>query len=226
MSDHCRKLVLLKLEKGYDFGDVLLDGSVRMERGELRKDSLVSTTLFKQVKDANKKVCLVAPSNVMAKYQGLPGLGLKTEVDSSTSEVVPGPGGAGDALQLLRREETSSNKKAVSMACELCFDQSLTICHLDLSSSDAEAGHEEPQVKHRDGLDDHPVDELGPPGGDDQDDHPMRKNDDARLMKKVIKYTKKMRSFTSPNGLFISVWPGTRSQNAFCGIAVNKAHVA
>ncbi len=47
-----------------------------------------------------------------------------------------------------------------------------------------------------------------------------RKN---KSMKYVKKWTEKLWSHTSQNGLFVTVWPGDKNQNAFVGIALNKA---
>ena len=49
--------------------------------------------------------------------------------------------------------------------------------------------------------------------------------EEKKLVKKVRKMTKRLWSHTSKNGLFITVWPGTKTHNAFVGIAVNKGSV-
>ena len=48
---------------------------------------------------------------------------------------------------------------------------------------------------------------------------------DKRSVKYVKKWTEKLWSHTSQNGLFITVWPGNKNQNAFVGISLNKAKV-
>ncbi len=48
---------------------------------------------------------------------------------------------------------------------------------------------------------------------------------DKRSIKYVKKWTEKLWSHTSQNGLFITVWPGNKTQNAFVGISLNKAKV-
>ncbi len=48
---------------------------------------------------------------------------------------------------------------------------------------------------------------------------------DKRSVKYVKKWTEKLWSHTSQNGLFITVWPGDKNQNAFVGISLNKAKV-
>ena len=48
---------------------------------------------------------------------------------------------------------------------------------------------------------------------------------EEKRMLKVKKWTKKLWSHTSTNGLFITMWTGTATQKAFVGIAVNKAKI-
>ena len=48
---------------------------------------------------------------------------------------------------------------------------------------------------------------------------------DKRSVKYVKKWTEKLWSHTSQNGLFMTVWPGNKNQNAFVGISLNKAKV-
>ena len=53
----CRKLVLLKLEKGYEFGDVLLDGTLPGSQGNTldSRGKILSTSMFTPVKDNTKR---------------------------------------------------------------------------------------------------------------------------------------------------------------------------
>ena len=47
---------------------------------------------------------------------------------------------------------------------------------------------------------------------------------EEKKVSKVKKWTKKLWSHTSTNGLFVTVWTGTPLQKAFVGIALNKAN--
>jgi len=61
-------------------------------------------------------------------------------------------------------------------------------------------------------------------------EHRIKQNiPNFRLGKKTVnhirKWTEKVWSHTSQNGLFVTVWPGDTNQNAFVGIALNKAKI-
>ena len=66
-----RKLVLLKLEKGYEFGDVLLDGSMPNHHSNVAdsQGNILSTSMFTPVKNNQQKVCIVANEGTIKKYR-------------------------------------------------------------------------------------------------------------------------------------------------------------
>ena len=67
----CRKLVLLKLEKGYEFGDVLLYGTLPGSQGNTldSRGKILSTSMFTPVKDNKQRVCIVANDDILEKYK-------------------------------------------------------------------------------------------------------------------------------------------------------------
>ena len=59
-----------------------------------------------------------------------------------------------------------------------------------------------------------------------KDNTTKEENDqEERLVKKVRRMIKELWSHTSKNGLFITIWPGTKTENAFVGIAINKENI-
>ena len=46
-----------------------------------------------------------------------------------------------------------------------------------------------------------------------------------KSVKSIKKWTEKIWTHTSQNGLFVTVWPGDKNQNAFVGISLNKAKI-
>ena len=49
--------------------------------------------------------------------------------------------------------------------------------------------------------------------------------ENPKIWKKVSKITKKLWSHTSQNGMFITVWNGSKEQNAMVGIALKKQQI-
>lgn len=184
-ADAAMKLVLLKLENGYTFGDVLLDGTVpdRSKESENPSDEILSSTLFNHAKDNNQTVCIVGQTQTLEQYQKYSQGAVVEEIKNEKGEV--------DALRRgVVYADSSSDKESIKKSCELSFSHNLTICHTDLSSlieSENGESHKRKSVKY------------------------------------VKKWTEKMWSHTSLNGLFVTVWPGDKNQNAFVGIALNKA---
>ena len=159
----CRKLVLLKLEKGEHFGDAVLDTNTKKTLKTMNTESniVVSTSIFKEVKSKEKKLKLLSTEKIISDYKKY---WTENEQDSTT---------------LI---SCQTNKEAIEKSCDSTFQNDMTICHLDLK--DVEEG---------------------------------------KKLKKAKKWTKTMWSHTSKNGLFVSVWTGSPTQNAFVGIAINKA---
>ena len=174
-------MAILKLEKGQDFGDAILDNVNNKDLSEsqtegihvLKKNGdqneapivsgtvIASTSIFSEVKKSEKTLCVVAEKSILDGYHQY----WKKDDDSS--------------IVLL---ESSKSKESVEKACEACFKHNLTLCHLDAKTLS-----------------------------------------DEKKWSKVKKWTKKMWSHTSINGLFVTVWTGTEEQNAFVGVALNKA---
>ena len=118
-----RKLVQLKLEKGQDFGDAILDNvynkglfqnefeTVVMKK-ELQKDengksiesstpAVPSTSIFSEVKKQDKSLCVVADTDLLNEYRQF---WIKDE-DTNDSKV--------------NFVETSNPKESISKACEV-----------------------------------------------------------------------------------------------------------
>ena len=119
-----RKLVQLKLEKGQDFGDAILDNvynkglfqnefeTVVMKK-ELQKDengktiesstpAVPSTSIFSEVKKQHKSLCVVADTDILKQYRQF---WIKDDEDTNDSKV--------------NFVETSSPKESISKACEV-----------------------------------------------------------------------------------------------------------
>ena len=62
------KLVLLKLEKGYEFGDAVAD-NVHTRDSISGQFPTISTSLFQQVKDKEKRICVVSSPKIMENYK-------------------------------------------------------------------------------------------------------------------------------------------------------------
>ena len=70
-----RKLVLLKLEKGLNFGDAIVDNVYNQELLESNKESknpedknvvpIASTSIFSEVEKLEKALCVIAEKNIL-----------------------------------------------------------------------------------------------------------------------------------------------------------------
>ena len=233
----CRKLVLLKLEKGYEFGDVLLDGTLPGSQGNTldSRGKILSTSMFTPVKDNQQRVCIVANNDILEKYKKY------TPSDSSLTcetirEKIPNKEGkeanqndsSVAALETMNEvigkeitfETANTNKEVISKSCSNCFDNNLTICHVDFTSKMQKLSQnkEKPAGKTNADFTDKP---FAP-----EDNTTKEENDqEERLVKKVRRMIKELWSHTSKNGLFITIWPGTKTENAFVGIAINKESI-
>jgi hypothetical protein len=162
-----RKLVLLKLEKGYNFGDAILDraGISKLPTSDEKSTKEVpsiSTSLFHEVKGQEKKLCVVAEKTILDGY--------RQYWNNENGEV--------------KFCETSDSKGSIEETCSATFNNDLTLCHLNLDSVS-----------------------------------------DEKKISKAKKWTKKLWSHTSTNGLFVTIWTGSATQRAFVGIALNKAQI-
>lgn len=102
------KLVLLKLEKGYDFGDAITD-NVQLNQQEQKT---VSTTLLSTFQKSEKKINVVSTSELLETYSKY--------WKSSEAE---------EGVQL----HTANNaKEAVKKACQLAFESDLNLCHVQM----------------------------------------------------------------------------------------------
>ena len=227
----------MKLEKGYEFGDVLLDGSMPNHHSNVAdpQGNILSTSMFTPVKDNLQRVCVVAKDDIVKKYQNYAATamdisdnrdkddskGKDPEKKNSESEDK-----VKDASEPLGNEITfdkaETKKEILLKACSHCFNNNLTICHLDFTSNVSKL------VKHfEDQSGKQTADFTAKPFNPDEvcDKTDTNEEEERKLVKKVRKMTKRMWSHTSQNGMFITVWPGTKTQNAFVGIAINKAPV-
>ena len=233
----CRKLVLLKLEKGYEFGDVLLDGTLPGSQGNTldSRGKILSTSMFTPVKDNKQRVCVVANNDILEKYKKY------TPSDSSLTcetirEKIPNKEGKEEnqndssvaALESIDEvmgkeitfETATTNKEVISKSCSNCFDNNLTICHVDFTSKMQKLSQNKEKIAGKTNADftDKP---FAP-----KDNTTKEENDqEERLVKKVRRMIKELWSHTSKNGLFITIWPGTKTENAFVGIAINKENI-
>jgi RNA exonuclease 1 len=162
------KLVLLKLEKGVDFGDATYNAStVVMMDKKHQTNQIMSTSIFKEIEDNEKTVCLISTPEIVENYRLLV---LHSENDSNK-------------IGSVTFSECKTNKEIIEMGSKsLAKQHNMTICHLDATT-----------IK-----------------------------DEEKRLAKVKKWTKKIWSNTSTNGIFIAVWPGTPIKHAFIGISINK----
>ena len=232
----CRKLVLLKLEKGYEFGDVLLDGSMPNHHSNTvdSEGNILSTSMFTPVKDNLQRVCVVAKEDIIKKYQEFASTNLsksdeghknnsknKNDEVKNNSQLDKVKNESDPIGNEITFDKADTKKEILSKACSHCFNNNLTICHLDFTTNVAKLSK-----NIEDGKGKETADFTNKPFY--PDDRCAQKDDnieEKKLVKKVRKMTKRLWSHTSKNGLFITVWPGTKTHNAFVGIAVNKGSV-
>ena len=75
LNFYSRKLVLLKLEKGLNFGDAIIDNVYNQELLESNKESknpedknvvpIASTSIFSEVEKLEKTLCVIAEKNIL-----------------------------------------------------------------------------------------------------------------------------------------------------------------
>ena len=75
LNFYSRKLVLLKLEKGLNFGDAIVDNVYNQELLESNKESknledknvvpIASTSIFSEVEKLEKTLCVIAEKNIL-----------------------------------------------------------------------------------------------------------------------------------------------------------------
>ena len=107
------KLVLLKLEKGYDFGDAIKD-NVNLDQS-VKSTEMISTSIFKEIKEKEKKITVVATQPILEGYE-------KYWTDNEGSNVT--------------LTKTESRKETIEKACNAAFSHDMTLCHVDLNSLD------------------------------------------------------------------------------------------
>ena len=112
---------MLKLEKGYDFGDVILDADAIPTEPKTASTPTISTSLFHEVKEKEKKLCVVGTKPILEKYKTY---WSSTENGEKVDE---------KSVQLV---ETEKNKAAVAEACSLAYEQNLTLCHVVTEDKD------------------------------------------------------------------------------------------
>ncbi len=128
----------LKLEKGYEFGDVLLDGTTESIRNSVKKegdksdsdsdegdkkeedkeedDTVLATTLLAQIRENNKKARVVCQKGLGEEYGEVPGSeDLVEECKEGSSS------------------SSSSSKAAVKRAAAAAHEYDLVVCHVRLS---------------------------------------------------------------------------------------------
>ncbi len=107
----------LKLEKGYEFGDVLLDGTVDAIQQSSGETDNYATTLMEQVGQGHKKVRVICQGDAVAKeYEEVPGYTEAIQV------VKCGEGKEGSATDVV--------KKAISAVKD--GEGDLVVCHVSL----------------------------------------------------------------------------------------------
>ena len=119
-----RKLVLLKLEKGVEFGDATYDvSSVVMEDKKNQNNQIMSTSIFKEIEDNGKSACLISTPEVVESYRKY---FVKNEEDSKKTSSVT-------------FSECKTNKEIIEIGSKSIEKQNnITICHLDATSIEEE----------------------------------------------------------------------------------------
>ena len=117
-----RKLVLLKLEKGYSFGDAILDNVNTQDiqsshPKEKTPESVISTSIFKEIQSKEKNICVIGTQNVLDGYRKY------WENENETN------------VKLI---ETTTEKESVQKSCESTLKHNLTLCHVNSEELSAE----------------------------------------------------------------------------------------
>jgi len=113
-------LVLLKLEKGYEFGDILLGGQVPEmteegvnvvpENNSLDKRHNLMTSIFKTAKQQERSVAIVADAVSMEEYDKFPALMAEAKLVQRGNSV----------------------DEVLEMGCDNAVEHNLTICHANV----------------------------------------------------------------------------------------------
>ena len=199
------------------------------------RGNILSTSMFTPVKNNQQKVCIVANKDIINKYQNYAAKVVNVGEDGSKScvknkesesnksesknEDISLDEQIGDEITF---DISDTKKDTLSKACSQCFDNNLTICHLDFTSNVSKLSKniEENSGKNTADFTEKPFHpDLMNAQGDESE---KGCENEKKLVKKVRKMTKRLWSHTSVNGMFITVWPGSKTQNAFVGIAINK----
>jgi hypothetical protein len=164
-----RKLVLLKLEKGVEFGDAVQNGN-NLANFDNKGDpsQIISTSVFQELEEKEKTVCVVSTPDLVRNYKKY----YSTDEDDEKS--------CENEAVIFVESETS--KCTMETSATSLSKNNLTICHLDAQTVE----------------------------------------DGEKRVSKAKKWTKKMWSHTSTNGLFVVVWSGSPTSHAFIGMAINK----
>jgi len=112
----------LKLEKGLNFGDAIVDNVYNQELLESNKESknpednknvvpIASTSIFSEVQKLEKTLCVIAEKDILNGYRQY---WKKDEGDSS--------------ILLL---ESSTSKDTIQKTCDHSLRHNMTICHVD-----------------------------------------------------------------------------------------------
>lgn len=163
------KLVKLKLEKGYAFGDILLGGTVHQNKTEPEDVTIVSTGLYNAVSKYDKKVSVIGVEPLLQNYKKFSSN--NTDEEEETKKV------EGEPCFV----ETATSNEAISQTLARSYENNLTMCHISANN-------------------------VG--------------------LKDVVKWAQELWEKTVQNGMFIMIWAGSKDQNAFVGIALNKAEHA
>jgi len=219
------ELVHLKLEKGYEFGDVLMGSDINNDAA-VPSDQVgkIATSTLKTITDADRNITVIGHASQLQKYEGFAKTKKKGEENDSSSKnkAAASEKDAEKVTDCSNGTEAKdptfhmveNNKQAVSKALESLESNHLTICHLAFSDQDMQL---EPKKE----------------GEEDNNDAGMT----CKAAKTVRKATKKLWSQMPKNSLLVSVWSGgntsnspasggsTSSNPAFVGININKADI-
>ena len=219
----------------------MLDGTLPSHQRDSieSKGKILSTSMLTPVKDNLQRVCVIGNQDTLEKYKKYsgsstnpndekinngdvkPSSNIDLGKDQNSIEIgVPSNNTDNAISNEITFDTADTVKEVVSKTCNHCFNNNLTICHIDLTqkvlklpnSAENELG------KHNADFTDKSF-EPGSSGGKTEN------GAEKKLAKKVRKMIKQLWSHTSKNGLFITVWPGTKTHNAFVGIAINKESI-
>ena len=109
-----RKLVLLKIEKGFNFGDAIKDNVHTQDLGLVNKEKsstseVISTSLFKEIQSKEKNMCVVGTQHILEGYKKY----WENENESNVELI-----------------ETPTDKESINKGCESAFKHHLTLCHV------------------------------------------------------------------------------------------------